>query len=142
MMGPVKGKPADPTQFAPFRPARVLADVGGPRSFTFVPADGELYWAHWFDESADRVRYLVVTFSPALVDRLEAGRISLREALDQPRLWAVDVNNQGEPVAATRTSLDDLPTAELPAAGTFLSPSPPAVLVGGTAGDGVPRVVR
>jgi hypothetical protein len=140
MMGPVQGKPVDPAAFAPFRPAKVLADVGGPRSFTFVPADGELYWAHWFDESADRVRYLVVPFSPALLDRLETGRISLREALDQPRLWVVDVDNRGEPVAATRTTLEDLPADELPVPGTMLSRDlSPHVPVAGVAGDGAAR---
>jgi hypothetical protein len=140
MMGPVKGRPADPAQFAPFRPAKVLADVGGPRSFTFVPADGELYWAHWFDESAGRVRYLVVPFSPGLLDRLEAGRISLRDALDQPRLWVVDVDNRGEPVAAVRAALADLPADELPAPGTTLSPAPGSpIRVGGVDGENMAR---
>jgi hypothetical protein len=140
MMGPVKGKPVDPAQFAPFRPAKVLADVGGPRSFTFVPADGELYWAHWFDESADRVRYLVVPFSPALLDRLEAGRLSLREALDQPRLWVVDVDDLGSPVGAVRAALDDLPADELPAPGATLSPALPSpIRVGGADGESMAR---
>ena len=60
-----------------------------------VPADGELYLAHWFDESEAVVRYLVVPFSPTLLARLEAGRMDLREALDQPRVWVVDVDDQG-----------------------------------------------
>jgi len=141
-MGPVKGKPVNPAQFTPFRPAKVLADVGGPRSFTFVPADGELYWAHWLDESADRVRYLVVPFSPALLHRLEAGRIDLREALDQPRLWVVDVDHQGSPVTAVRAALEDLPADELPVPGTTLAPTPEAPLrVGGVDGEGLARTV-
>lgn len=121
MMGPIPGNPTDPGQFAPFRPAKVLYELDGPRTFTFVPADGELYLAHWFDESAATVRYLVVPFSPALVARLEASQLSLREAIDQPRLWVVDVNNQRVPSAAMRTTLADLPADELPVAGTLLS---------------------
>ena len=66
MMGPIKGKAVDPAQFSPFHPAKVLFDLDGPRSFTFIPADRELYWAHWFDESKSGVRYLVVPFSPAI----------------------------------------------------------------------------
>jgi len=123
MMGPIPGKPADPAQFAPFRPAAVLYELDTPRTFTFVPADGELYLAHWFDESATAVRYLVVPFSPALQARLADGRLSLRGALDQPRLWAVDVTNAGEPVGATRTTLDALPADELPGEGVLLTPA-------------------
>jgi hypothetical protein len=77
-------------------------------------------WAHWFDESADRVRYLVVPFSPSLLDRLERGQISIRDALDQPRLWVVDVDNQGVPITASRTTLAHLPAEELPVDGTML----------------------
>ena len=127
MMGPMPGKAVGASQFAPFRPAQVLYELDGPRTFTFVPADGELYLAHWFDESEAVVRYLVVPFSAALVARLEAGQFGLRDALDQPRLWVVDVDNQGVPAAATRTTLEDLPAAEVPAAGTLLSPALEAI---------------
>jgi hypothetical protein len=51
MMGPIPGKPADAAQFTPFRPATVLYELDTPRTFTFIPADGKLYLAHWFDES-------------------------------------------------------------------------------------------
>lgn len=105
----------------------MLYELDSPRTFTFIPADGELYLAHWFDESADVVRYLVVPFSPGLVAGLEAGHFSLREALDQPRLWMVDVDDWGVPAATTRTSLEDLPAEELPAVGTLLSPALEAV---------------
>jgi hypothetical protein len=105
----------------------VLYELDGPRTFTFVPADGELYLAHWFNESEALVRYLVVPFSAALVARLEAGQLSLRDALDQPRLWVVDVDNQGVPAAATRTTLEDLPPDQVPAAGTLLSPALEAI---------------
>jgi hypothetical protein len=123
IMGTLNGKTVDPAMFSPFLPAKMLYDVGGARSFTFVPSDGELYWAHWFDESIDRVRYLVVPFSSTLLARLESGRVSLLDALDQPRLWVVDVDNQGVPIFAIRTTLADLPCDELPMPGTMLTPS-------------------
>lgn len=121
MMGPIPGKPADAAQFTPFRPATVLYELDTPRTFTFIPTDGELYLAHWFDESETAIRYLVVPFSSALQSRLESGRLSLRDALDQPRLWVVDVNNQSEPIVVTRTTLEDLPADELPTEGTLLT---------------------
>jgi len=126
MMGPIKGKAVDPAQFSPFHPAKVLFDLDGPRSFTFIPADGELYWAHWFDESESGVRYFVVPFSPAILARLETGRCTIREALEQPNLCVLDVDNEGVPAAATRTTLEDLPADELPLAGTLLVPGPHA----------------
>lgn len=122
MMKTIPGRTVDANQFAPFRPAKVLYELDRPMTFTFVPADGELYLAHWFDESELVVRYLVVPFSPVLLARLEAGRIDLRDALDQPRLWVVDVDERDKPVAAMRITLEDLPADELPMAGTLLSP--------------------
>jgi hypothetical protein len=58
-----------------------------------------------------------------LVERLEKGQMSLREAIDQPRLWVVDVNSDWAPQAAIRTHLSDLPQDELPVPGTMLLPS-------------------
>lgn len=123
MMGPVPGMAVDPARFAPFRPSKLLYDFDGPRTFTFLDRDGELHLALWFDENAEAVRYLVVQFSESLVELLETGQISIREALEQPRLWVVDVNNGGIPSAATRTTLADLPQDELPVPGTMLLPS-------------------
>ena len=123
MMGQVKGKAVDPGRFSPFQALKVLYDFDGPRSFTFLDGDGELNFALWFDENTEFVRYLVVPFSDDLVARLVKGQMSLREAIDQPRLWIVDVNADGTPQAAIRTHLSDLPEEELPVPGTMLLPS-------------------
>lgn len=123
MMGLVKGKTVEPARFAPFHPLKVLYDFDGPRTFTFLDREEELNLALWFDENAERIRFLVVPFSEQLTERLETGQISVREALEQPRLWVVDVNNRFEPVAAVRTNLADLPQDELPVPGTMLLPS-------------------
>jgi hypothetical protein len=68
------------------------------------------------------VRYLVVPFSDLLLDRLEQGQMSIREALEQPRLWIVDVDNNNRPVRIVRTTLANLPQDELPVHGTLLLP--------------------
>ena len=57
------------------------------------------------------------------IRRKGADRQAIRDALDQPRVWVMDVSDQGEPTAATRTTLEDLPANELPAAGTLLTPA-------------------
>lgn len=123
MMDPIPGAAVDPARFAPFQPAKVLYDLDGPRTFTFLDREGELNLALWFDDNADTIRYFVVPFSDELLARLESGQISVREALEQPRLWIIDVNNEGNPIAATRTRLSDLPQEELPVPGTMLLPS-------------------
>lgn len=122
MMGPIKGKPVSPSRFTPFTPIKVLDELDGPRLFTFHDHEDELCLAMWFDENRERVRYLIVPFSEPLVKRLEAGRLSLREALEQPRLWVLDVSQQGEPIAAMRADLDNLPAEELPSVNSHLSP--------------------
>ncbi|HEV3255255.1 MAG TPA: OB-fold nucleic acid binding domain-containing protein [Gemmataceae bacterium] len=119
----MKGVAVEPARFAPFQPSKVLYDFDGPRTLTFLGNDGELYLALWFDENREAVRYLVVPFSEPLVQRLETGQISVREALEQPRLWVVDIDNLGKPVMATRTTLADLAQDELPVPGTMLLPS-------------------
>lgn len=123
MMGPVKGNTIDPAQFGSLAPTKVLYELHGPRTFTFLDAAGELNLALWFDENAQAVRYLVVPFTEALVKDLETGHISVRQALEQPRLWVVDADDVGRPVAAIRTTLGDLPQDELPVPGTMLLPS-------------------
>jgi hypothetical protein len=114
----------------PLRPRR-------PRTFTFLDSDGELYLALWFDENAEAVRYLVVPFAEALLHQLETGQISVREALERPCLWVVDLDNNGKLSTAARTTLADLPQDELPVPGTMLWPSlePTAQLLDGRQAD-------
>src|SRR5260370_20759082 len=104
MMGPVQGVAVDPARFTPFQPSKVLYDFDGPRTFTFLDTDGELCLALWFDENSEAVRYLVVPFSELLVDRLEQGQISIREALEQPRLRVVDVDDHPRPLRILLTT--------------------------------------
>ena len=120
MMSEVKGQSVDPARFKPFEPHDVLYDFEGPKTFTFFDAEREFCLAIWFDEDRERVRYFVVPFSVALLAKLKDGQITVREALDQPRLWLVDVDNRMVPIAAIRTELSALPEDELPVPGTML----------------------
>jgi hypothetical protein len=54
---------------------------------------------------------------------LTKGRISVREALDQPSLWIIDVDAFHKPIASWRSSLGLVPDDVLPEPGTMLWPS-------------------
>jgi len=122
-MWEVKGKPVAADRFRPFVPSEVLYDFDGPRTFTLRDAEGELYLAHWLDEDTDTARYVVVPFSDALLAELTNGQISVRDALDQPRVFAIDIGYDANVRAAWRVELGDLPVDALPRPTTMLWPS-------------------
>jgi hypothetical protein len=122
-MWQVMGKPVDAGLFAPFKPLEVLYDFDGPRTFTHLDRDGQLCLAHWCDEGQEGMRFLIVPFTEQLVRKLKDGESSLLDALNQPRLWAVDVTHSGELREAWAARLADLPQDVLPLPGTMLLPS-------------------
>ena len=85
-------KPVDIAGFDPLEIQEVLHDLDGPRTFTFRNASGELFFAHWCDEADRSSRFAVVPFSDALLDRLKLGDISVRDALEQPRQWILEIS--------------------------------------------------
>jgi hypothetical protein len=119
-MWPVAGKEIDAARFSPLQPAEVLYDFDGPRTFTYSDQEGELCLAHWCDADRDIDRYLVVPFSRRLADSLKSGQLPLRDALDQPRLWVIDVERAGAIRKAWRVDPADLPADVLPQPGTLL----------------------
>ncbi len=122
-MWETKGTPIDPQRFAPFEPLRVLNYYDGPRIFTFVDATGSLCLACWSDEGEKRSRFLVVPVTDSIVDELEAGFRSVREALDQSPLWVVDLGDDGIVIAAWSVSPPDVPADAQPQPGTKLQRS-------------------
>lgn len=119
-MGPVPGKPKEPTTFGRLDAVDVLAWYDGPRTFTLHDADGGLCLAHWLDEDREAVRFVVVPVSDALVARLQSGELTVRDVLDQPRVYVVDQENSGHVRAVWLTRLADLPQDALPVPGTTL----------------------
>lgn len=119
----VTGKRVDVGLFQPFKPEEVLYDFDGPRTFTHRDRDGHLCLAHWCDEDKEVTRFLVVPFTEHLVTKLKEGESTLRDALNQPRLWALDVTHCGEPREAWIVQIADLPQDVLPHPGTMLLPS-------------------
>ena len=92
----------------------------GLRTFTHLDRSGQLYLAHWCDEDEEMTRFLVVPFTEPLVHKLKEGDLTLRDSLDQPRLWVLEVAHSGDLIAAWIVRFADLPSDLLPHPGTML----------------------
>jgi hypothetical protein len=119
----VNGKDAEADLFEPFSPAEVLFDFDGPRIFTFISQEEELFLAYLFDEEVRTSRYLVVPTSERLIRQMKAGELSVRDALCQPRLWVLDVVSGQRISRSWRTSFESLPDDAIPEPGAMLWPS-------------------
>jgi hypothetical protein len=60
----------------------------------------------------------------ALLERLERNELPIREALQQPTVWLVDVTGAWRPQAAWAVQFEDIPEEVLPAPGVTLVPQP------------------
>jgi hypothetical protein len=119
----LRGTPADHSSFEPFEPAEVLYEFDGPRTFTFSNRQGDLFLAHWCEECEDRQRFAVVPVTPGLAKMLKDGDISVREALDQPFQWIVEVGHEGDLKGAWSLRFSALPRGVLPEQGVMLYPN-------------------
>lgn len=122
-MWSIIGKAIDISRFQPFEPAEVLYEFDGPRIFTLNDSDGELNLAYWSDEDDKVCRYVVVPTTAKILAELRKGRISVFDALNQPRCWLCDVTHQGELSTCQRVEFESVPRDSLPAIGTMLLPS-------------------
>jgi hypothetical protein len=113
-MWQAKGKLVAKERFLPFEPLRVLNFFDGPRIFTFKDSDDALCLACWSDEGDDAALFLVVAVSEKIIADLECGLLSVREALAQPRLWAVEASNDGVPTRAWLIDPDSVPADAQP----------------------------
>src|SRR5579859_3660769 len=109
LMWETQGTPIETRRFTPFEPLEVLNYYDGPRIFTLLDADQGLCLACWNDEDQHVSRYVVIPCTEELVRQLKQGTISLRQVLDQPRIWIVDVGHRGEVKAVVRVSLESIP---------------------------------
>ena len=119
-MWQVVGTPIDAERFEPFRPLQLLNYYDGPRIFTVRDAEGSLCLACWSDDDERQSRFLVAPITQHVVTELEAGLVSLREALAQPRLWVVDLNHEGPVAAAWSVAPNSIPEDAQPQPGTML----------------------
>lgn len=136
-MWTIAGVPVGIERFQPFEPADVLYEFDGPRIFTLKDSDGELNLAYWSDENELVCRYVVVPTTAKIVHALQAGSISVFDALNQPRCWLCDVTHQGDLSACQRVEFDAVPRDSLPTIGTMLLPALEPLLTLRAVGDEV-----
>ena len=110
-------------RFQPFVPARVLYEFEGPRIFNLRDRDGRLHLVYWSDEDDEVYRYVVVPTTGTILAAVAEGRLSVLDALNQPRCWACDVNHHGELTQCQRVDFAAIPRDSLPAIGTMLLPN-------------------
>ncbi|MBS0266421.1 MAG: hypothetical protein JSS02_31105 [Planctomycetes bacterium] len=120
MLWEVKGRVLPPEFLGELQPETVLFDYEGPRSYFTHDPQGGLLFAHQCGESDHVWRYAVVPFSDELAEALQTGRIDLRTALDQPRIWVVDFSRSTQPEQCVAVRLSDIPADCLPKPGVML----------------------
>ena len=98
----------------------MLYEFDGPGIFTLRDADGELNLACWSDEDSRNTQYLVVPASTGIIDALKLGRLSVHDALNQPRCWLVQVTNDGVIDSVYSGAYDVIPADCRPTEGTML----------------------
>jgi len=119
-MWEVVGTPKEPGLFGRFEPIDVLIWYDYPRTFTLHDQDGGLCLAHWLDEDAEIMRYLVAPVTPKQIEQLKRGELSLLEGLEQPRVYVVDQANTGDTLSVWLTQVADVPQDALPVPRTML----------------------
>jgi hypothetical protein len=122
MMGKVTGR-TTAFDWIDITPVNVLYEFDGPRIFTCRDNAGELLLAYQCGAEGPASRFGVVPFTPALERRMVDGEITVRESLDQPRTWLIDVNADWEITAAWQVRMEDIAPSCLPRAGAMLLPS-------------------
>jgi hypothetical protein len=111
-------------RFEPFEPEEILHDLDGPRTFTFRNRQDELFLAHWCDDSVNGLLYAVVPFSTAILKRLKSGDITVRDALDQPHQWMVEVAHDWRILKSSAIEFERLPSGTLPERDVMLYANP------------------
>lgn len=100
-------------------PEEVLYDFDGPRIFTCRTPNQELLLAFLYDLHDSNHLYMVVPTNRTRIESLKSGKLSLREALEQPWIWQVEVRD-GNILLATKVELETLPEDVLPNPGVLL----------------------
>ncbi|MDS4030058.1 MAG: hypothetical protein RKO66_08290 [Candidatus Contendobacter sp.] len=119
-MWDVKGTPLS-VKFENWVPDRVLYDFDGPRIFTVRHELGD-FLAYACDEDDEITRYLLAPTSGDMITALERGTHTMREALDQPWLWVMDVGFDDVPRQVWRSTLEAIPETRLPKPWAMLWP--------------------
>jgi hypothetical protein len=106
--------------FGRFEPKETYIWLDGPRTFSFLDEEGQLCFAHWLQELGDHWQYVVVPVNDKILSELNNGELSLRDVLQQPRIYLVEVSAEFVVKKVTLSSWDALPEEALPLRGTMI----------------------
>lgn len=126
----------DVTSFQGISPKEVLYEFDGPRIFTACNAMGELLF-YLADEKDGVCRYIVAPTNASIIDLMKSGMRSVRDALNQPWVWFLDIQYDGMPVKAWKGTLADAPGDALPQSGVMLWPHLEPIFVLRAIGEGL-----
>lgn len=111
----------DVASFQEITPEETLYEFDVPRIFTAHSVMGELLF-YLADEKDGMCRYIVAPTNASIIGLMKSGVRSVRDALNQPWVWFLDTQYNGNPVAAWKGTLADAPIDALPVAGVMLWP--------------------
>ena len=132
----IKSNPVDIASFGDFVPTEVLYEFDGPRIFSAQCVFGELL-CFLADDDGELLRYIAAPTNADVLAKLKSGVRPLRDVLDQPWVWFVDVRYDGRPEAAWRGTLADAPPDALPHKGVMLWPHLEPIFAMRAIGDGL-----
>ena len=121
----VPNKPIPVDTFGSLEPERVLIDYGYPVLFTTRNAAAQQLLVFHVEEATEPTyasRYIAAPTTNAIIDDLERGRPSIREALTHRWLWAIERDAHGALTKADQVEVTDLPDDALPSRNTMISP--------------------
>ena len=112
-------KPVDIAMIGDLAPVEILYEFDGPRIFSAHSPLGDLL-CFLADDDGELRRFIAAPTNGDMLAKLKDGVRSLRDALDQPWVWFVDVDNDDQPRGVWRGTLSDAPPDSLPEPGTML----------------------
>ncbi|MBK5966179.1 hypothetical protein CCR95_19355 [Thiocystis minor] len=113
--------PVDVVDVGNLVPSEVLYEFDGPRIFSAQSPLGDLL-CFLADDDGAVLRFIAAPTNPDILAKLKDGIRSVRDAIDQPWVWFVDLGYDGQPRAAWRGTLSDVPADALPEKGVMLWP--------------------
>lgn len=118
------------------KPIEVLYEFDGPRLFSAHSPLGELL-CFLADDDGTLRRFIAAPTNADMLAKLKEGVRAVREVLDQPWVWFVDVDNNDQPQTAWRGVLRDAPADVLPEPGVRLWPHLEPIFAVRAIGDGL-----
>lgn len=121
----------------PLPVVRVLYEAEQPVVYLTKNRRGEELLAYLAGETADDQFIIVVPAGRSLVSRLESGSIGIREALTDSWMWLVRENFEQQSTGVWSVTESEIPSLNLPKAGTPLLPEHRIAFSARAIGDGI-----